>query len=115
MSNTEIIVGFACFGLQFAASIGALAYGYGILGNTVKRNCETITENRIETREDTMQLFDRMRAIESLAGRLEEAAQRWEKIMSNGINTKISDIQNRLARLEQHCKDRNERRDSDKA
>ena len=115
MSNTEMIIGLACMGLQFVASIGALAYGYGVLGSTVKRNRESIVENRIESRADTMQLFDRMRSIESLAGRLEEAAQRWEKIMSNGINTKISDIQNRLARLEQHCKDRNERRDSDKA
>ena len=111
MNDAEVTIGIICLILQFVASIGALAYGYGVLGSTVKNNKAVIAE----TRQDTMGLFDRMRSIESLAGRLEEAAQRWEKIMSNGINTKISDIQNRMARLEQHCKDRNERRDSDKA
>ena len=101
MSSTEMIIGLACMGLQFAASIAALAYGYGVLGSTVKNNRNTITE----TRADTIQLFDRMRAIESLAGRLEDAALRWEKILSNGINTKIECIQDRLTRIEQRCAD----------
>ena len=101
MTNTEMIIGLACMGLQFSASIGALAYGYGVLGSTVKNNRNIITQNR----NDTVELFNRMRALESLSSRLEEAAGRWERILSNGLNTKIENIQDRIARLEQRCSD----------
>lgn len=109
MSSTEMIIGLSCMGLQFAASIAALAYGYGVLGSTVKNNRNIITENR----QDTIELFNRMRALESLSSRLEEAAARWERILSNGLNAKIESLQERLARMEQHCIDKHGRRNDD--
>ena len=95
------IIGACCFVLAFIANIGALAYGYGTLNNRVK-HCES---DHREFDASTRELFNRMNAIEQLAARLEDAAERWEKIMSNGINTKIADISERIARLEQHCND----------
>lgn len=90
------------FIIMCALNIGAICYGYGVLNNRVK-NCES-DFRRAES--SVQELFKRMNAIESLAGRLEEAAARWEKIMSNGINATIADIRDRLTRLEQHCKDK---------
>lgn len=95
------IIGAACFVVAFIANITALGYGYGTLTNRVK-NCES---DHRDTDASTRELFARMNAIEQLAARLEDAALRWEKIMSNGINTKIAGISERLTRLEQHCKD----------
>jgi hypothetical protein len=99
--DISAIIGASCFVLAFIANIAALGYGYGTLNNRV-RNCES--DYRM-TDASTRELFTRMNAIEQLAARLEDAALRWEKIMSNGINTKIADISERIARLEQHCKD----------
>lgn len=108
--NVEAGIGALCFVLAFIANIAALAYGYGVLGNTVKNNKTDISE----VRQDTIELFNRMRAIESLAVRLEDAAVRWEKIMSNGINAKIESIQDRLTRIEQHCMDKHGQRETDR-
>ena len=99
--DISAIIGACCFVLAFIANVGALCYGYGTLNNRV-RNCES--DYKI-TDTSTRELFNRMNAIEQLAARLEDAALRWEKIMSNGINTKIADISERIARLEQHCND----------
>jgi len=99
--DVSAIIGAACFVLAFIANIAAIGYGYGTLNNRVK-NCESDYRT---TDKSTRELFARMNAIEQLASRLEDAALRWEKIMSNGINTKIADISERITRLEQHCKD----------
>ena len=99
--TVSAIIAAACFIMAFIANIAALAYGYGTLSNRVK-NCE---ERDLDQTKHTEELFRRMSALEQLAGRIEDAALRWEKIMNNGINTKIADIQERIARLEQICED----------
>jgi len=82
-------------------NVGAICYGYGALNNRVKNLDSDFKEHKASVTE----LFQRMNAIEQLAARLEEAANRWERIMSNGINSTIAEIKDRLSRLEQHCID----------
>ncbi len=82
-------------------NVGAICYGYGALNNRVKNLDSDFKEHKASVTE----LFQRMNAIEQLAARLEDAAARWEKIMGNGINATLSELKERMATLEQHCKD----------
>jgi Mn-dependent DtxR family transcriptional regulator len=91
----------AGFAVMCALNIGAICYGYGTLNNKVKN---TESDFR-DIHKSVTELFSRMNVLEVLAGRLEDAAERWEKIMSNGINAKIQDLLVRMERMEQHCKD----------
>lgn len=106
VSNTlPLIVSVAGVILSLAANLIALAYGYGILNNRV-RHLERAQEQEHERRgKIDDELFGRLRAIETVTPRLEDAAQRLEKITGNGLGAKIENISTRLAKLEQHCAD----------
>ncbi len=87
--------------IMCAFNVGAICYGYGVLNNKVKH----VESDFRDLHSSVTELFSRMNVIEVLAGRLECAADRWEKIMSNGISAKIQDLIVRMERMEQHCMD----------
>lgn len=111
LSTTPQLVADATHGINWSvwlslgANLIALAYGYGILNNRV-RHLERAQEQEHERRgKIDDELFGRLRAIETVTPRLEDAAQRLEKITGNGLGAKIENISTRLAKLEQHCAD----------
>ena len=113
--NTDVIL----LIVNIALSGGALAYGYGNLNARVKNNESKHQKHDAHAAE----LFGRLNALEQIAAKLMEAATRWERVMGNGINTKmaeyahlIADLAQRIAVMEQHCHDMHDhdRRATDK-
>jgi hypothetical protein len=91
--------------ISLASNLIALAYGYGILNNRVRhleRAQDQERERRVKIEDE---FFNRLRLVETVTPRLEDAAGRLEKIVGNGLSTKIEGLTTRLAKLEQHCAD----------
>lgn len=104
-STLPLVISVAGVVLSLASNLIALAYGYGILNNRV-RHLERAQEQEHERRNKIDdEVFGRLRQIEAVTPRLEDAAGRLEKIVSNGLGAKIETITARLTRLEQHCAD----------
>lgn len=91
--------------ISLVANLVALAYGYGILNSRVKGLEKDHDEHRAHRDKTDDEIFARLRKIEAVTPRLEDAAGRLEKIVGNGLSTKIDDLHTRLAKLEQHCAD----------
>lgn len=104
-STLPLVISVAGVVLSLASNLIALAYGYGILNNRV-RHLERAQEQEHERRNKIDdEVFGRLRQIETVTPRLEDAAARLEKIVGNGLSTKIEGLTTRLAKLEQHCAD----------
>lgn len=91
--------------ISLASNLIALAYGYGILNARVKGLEKDHEVHRAHRDKTDDEIFARLRKIEAVTPRLEDAAGRLEKIVSNGLSSKIEGLTTRLARLEQHCAD----------
>jgi chromosome segregation ATPase len=104
-STLPLVISVAGVVLSLASNLIALAYGYGILNNRV-RHLERAQEQEHERRNKIDdEVFGRLRQIETVTPRLEDAAARLEKITSNGLSAQMRETADRLTRLEQHCSD----------
>lgn len=84
--------------LSLGANLIALAYGYGVLNARVK-----VVEKEHETHRQRKERTDD--ELFTVTPRLEDAAQRLEKITGNGLGAQMRECSDRLTRLEQHCAD----------
>lgn len=93
----------AVLGLLLAAGgAGAgVVYGYGRLTH----RADSMEEDLRNHAKDFGEIFERLRGIEKIAPALTDAVNRLEKILSNGITSKVASMENRMTRLEQHCAD----------
>lgn len=91
--------------ISLVANLVALAYGYGILNSRVKGLEKDHDEHRAHRDKTDDEIFARLRQIETVTPRLEDAAARLEKITSNGLSAQMRETADRLTRLEQHCSD----------
>lgn len=85
-----------------AAGAGAgIVFAYGRLTERTDKHAE-----RLKTHEDDInEIFNRLRGLEGVAPILQTTVEKLEKIMSNGLGSKIAAMDIRLTRLEQHCAD----------
>ncbi len=99
--------------VSLCVNVIALAYGYGVLNSRVKTLQKSHDENLVRNTKVDDEIFTRLRKIEGVTPRLEDAAARLERILSNGVTGQVRDLTERLTRLEQHCKDLHDRRPPD--
>lgn len=112
-SSLPMIVSISGVVLSLASNLIALAYGYGILSHRVKTLERDHAEHRAHRDKTDDEIFQRLRRIEGITPRLEDAAERLEAAIGNGLGERLRNVTDRLTRLEQHCKDLHDRRPPD--
>jgi len=101
MDYIQLSVTVGGFLLSLCVNITAVAFAFGLLHGRVTALEKNIARNDTNDNE----IFMRLRELENVTPRLEDAAARFEKVLSNGINDKIADMTTRIRLMEQHCAD----------
>lgn len=88
------LIALAGFCLTACVVAGGIIYRWGRVNATNDKHGSDLDE-----------IFTRLRSMEGITPRLQDAVTRLEKVLSNGIVSKIQSVEDRLARIETHCID----------
>lgn len=100
--STGILIGIAGLCLSAIGMLVAVVFGYGKL--TQRSQAQDKVMEKYLT--DLGLMFDRLRELEKCAGIMDTIVKQLKSMLENGWTKKIEDIDDRLIKLEQHCKDR---------
>lgn len=103
--SIEVVLTLIGIVLTAGALGGGVVFAYGRLTQKADTHTKDLDALEAHHAKDMDEVFTRLRLLEGIAPALQDAVNKLDRILNNGVTITLQSISERLARVEQRCED----------